>query len=109
MDRFPGYDAWKLDTPPEYDIVLPRCENCNGEVDDEDGLNEDGFCRDCLPYCKDCDTLVFGSDLNKEGLCIDCRGSCEDCGTIVDDESDLNEDGFCEKCVLLLIAEIEKE
>ena len=41
----PGYDSWKLDTPPEFDTEH-ICDGCECEID-EMAAEECGFCEDC--------------------------------------------------------------
>lgn len=44
----PGYDAWKLDTPPEYDVEpeddSPACKCQLEPTEDEDAENQCACC-----------------------------------------------------------------
>lgn len=56
----PGYDAWKLASPPEYDEPDEYCPNCGGEgvvycCQDEIGcIDPEGGCDLCERRCDWC-------------------------------------------------------
>jgi tRNA(Ile2) C34 agmatinyltransferase TiaS len=43
MSDLPGYDDWKLDTPPEYDA--PECPKCGSQNYSKD--RDSSECPDC--------------------------------------------------------------
>lgn len=46
-EELPGYDAWKLATPPEYDIIGYECRVCGDWVEVEEDRD---ICPDCESY-----------------------------------------------------------
>ena len=46
MSDLPGYDAWKLATPPEYEVA--ECPECGSQIYRKDRDSEE--CLDCGRY-----------------------------------------------------------
>lgn len=54
MTDLPGYDAWKTQTPPDWNPP-PLCDECHDEPAGCPACNPDDFVK-----CRDCDTYSCG-------------------------------------------------
>ena len=79
----------------EFDV----CEGC----DNEQYVNEDGFCETCEQYdwaeCVECGYYVITDDLNAEMECADCEKYCDDCNNLLTSNNQTEFENACYDCV----------
>jgi hypothetical protein len=75
MTSLPGYDAWKLATPPEYEWPDDVCEDCRGPAHPGEP---------CCTACNDTRWMIGSDDLPI--ACTECCGD-EDEVTLEDLEA----------------------
>jgi hypothetical protein len=68
LEMPPGYDAWKLATPPEYEWPSDACEDC-GRRDCPRVVDEGWYCCDA---CADTGWMLGPEDVAEP--CSECGG-----------------------------------
>lgn len=83
-----------------------ECAGCSGDFAPSD-LNVDDRCEDCvLTACSRCGSMVRREDLD-DGRCENCEDvACDDCGLTVD-PNEIDGDGRCARCAILVGTEEE--